>query len=964
MPRKRKFAGGGALRAAIKRIERTKPSASDALELARLKRMRANAGSIEGVYAGAGQEYDAVRAAMLGRALNDGIYAADKTFPEPSVNLLKLVDPAAPSSVARGALSFRNPGHFSGAQGVPPDAVYIDDLGALRTPHVPVGSALLHRLQEETNGLPLVLESLERPETLQWYADRGFREIPKDSLGKNPFGSRLPALILPRGAKLKAKGGRVKTDKQVSADMREGALSGLRRFFSAIPQAVRDWPQQTWDMVRMPADLLLGSPDENRIAREYAATDLKPLPADTARNPHRPGSPESKAYETMAWANPLQAAVFAPAQTARMVASPIGQATLGGLAALTLPGVNMPSAFAAGNIIKPTGGQWLGTGEGGTLRRVLNSLKREGTDLDPSKSITQKQFNTIERAFPELIYDYGNAQNVAGRHTMHYASDFWPWVQKERPQHFADLMEGRFPHAALNRWIDGPLRKYILRDLATEGDPVRALAERGVLHVDRQPGYFIQSYAKKARNLAGFPEEGSAQHPLAKSWEALADTIVAPSKAAAWQRHGDNLPREIKSDTAWLAKTPPDTPVYNLKDWGDTATQDLGLDHLLDELSNALNPQSGLPRELLLKPNSLQRLSMPQAVEHVARINAWREAQKVAANQELANRAAVVREYAENNPKGLRWVELKANTDIPLPDDIKVKPGKNGIWFMESADGIQTRLGSFDDVPLQQQKAAAEKAAIGKISEVRKALADQLKYEGDTMGHCVGGYCDDVLEGRSRIFSLRDAKGEPHVTVEVQTAKVNPNADSIEESGIEPLIGELEKTHPQLSEFLLLEPANKDLQKQLKQVRPDLFKKYFDPFESQKIVQIKGKANRAPNPEYLPFVQDFVRNSPLGSAWDDVGDLQNAGLRRTIDAFNSNELKKIQDAGIEVPFLATQQELQDIGKRVWPDSWGSILPVEKAEGGSVRAEDWKSAYNAGVNDDWKADYNLSLQETA
>jgi hypothetical protein len=50
----------------------------------------------------------------------------------------------------------------------------------------------------------------------------------------------------------------------------------------------------------------------------------------------------------------------------------------------------------------------------------------------------------------------------------------------------------------------------------------------------------------------------------------------------------------------------------------------------------------------------------------------------------------------------------------------------------------------------------------------RKQLEDALKYEGDTMGHCVGGYCDDVAEGRSRIYSLRDKRGEPHVTVEVK----------------------------------------------------------------------------------------------------------------------------------------------------------------------------------------------------
>ena len=43
-----------------------------------------------------------------------------------------------------------------------------------------------------------------------------------------------------------------------------------------------------------------------------------------------------------------------------------------------------------------------------------------------------------------------------------------------------------------------------------------------------------------------------------------------------------------------------------------------------------------------------------------------------------------------------------------------------------------------------------------------------------------------------------------------------------------------------------------------------------------RIVQIKGKQNRAPNPEYLPFVQDFVKSGQ----WSDVGDLRNAGLMK------------------------------------------------------------------------------------
>lgn len=52
---------------------------------------------------------------------------------------------------------------------------------------------------------------------------------------------------------------------------------------------------------------------------------------------------------------------------------------------------------------------------------------------------------------------------------------------------------------------------------------------------------------------------------------------------------------------------------------------------------------------------------------------------------------------------------------------------------------------------------------------------------------------------------------------------------------------------------------------------------------AEEIVQIKGKANKAPKEEYLPAVQDFVRSGN----WSDVGDLKNAGL---IDIQNPGQL--------------------------------------------------------------------------
>lgn len=342
----------------------------------------------------------------------------------------------------------------------------------------------------------------------------------------------------------------------------------------------------------------------------------------------------------------------------------------------------------------------------------------------------------------------------------------------------------------INNWIEGPLTKYVKRDMATEGDPVRKLAEQGILHSND-----VELWGRNFVHPSGEHYEKLAKNPMAQAWENASDNMLRSEPASTYQNFGSsNLGEE------WVNKLDPDTPFYLPKD--NTVGVNLGFSHLTDELANALNPESGLPRHLQLTPEQMQQMGMEKAVRHVDAINKWRAAQKAEANAKLAQSPAVrmMREYAENNPKGLRWVELK---QPDLPEGMTLRKDPFGVEEIVDQTGkVVTDAGTLKDPRIQ-------------------ALREQLKYEGDTMGHCVGGYCDNVASGKSRIFSLRDAKGEPHVTIET---------------------------------------------------RPD--------GETQSIVQIKGKQNLKPKDEYLPFVQDFVRNHPEGGKWGDIGDLNNAGLYR------------------------------------------------------------------------------------
>lgn len=466
-------------------------------------------------------------------------------------------------------------------------------------------------------------------------------------------------------------------------------------------------------------------------------------------------------------------------------------------------------------VVKPKGGNFLA----GTVERVVEPMKTRVVGSDPAQRLRD--------------LDAAYAQNVEAGVAMD-------------PAVFARERARLEPEVAMNRWLDTKLAKYFRNEMATPEDPLRALAERGVLHYDPTPtGYSVSGQ----RVAAGFPEEGMAQSDLAKRWEKRADTFFNELQASDLTR---GYPELVEKDP-WLAKVPPETRVYELL---GGANEELGMQHLVDELRNAVNPESGLPANLRLKYSDLERVTVPQAVERVAKINEWRAANKAEADAARAMNPAThtVKEYPD---QGFKWVELKTG-DLP--------------------EGWTQKNSAFYDPTGERH-----------VHPGAEALADALKYEGETMGHCVGGYCPDVLEGRSRIYSLRDKKGQPHVTIEVQPGEgsvyqylASKNLD---------LEKEAQKIYPKSSKI-----ASQDLLISDIEATPE----YAEWVRSlpQEIVQIKGSGKKDrgqkirhsgtgykdnPDAHLLPAVQDFIRSGN----WSKIGDLENAGL---VDVQDPNAL--------------------------------------------------------------------------
>jgi hypothetical protein len=253
-------------------------------------------------------------------------------------------------------------------------------------------------------------------------------------------------------------------------------------------------------------------------------------------------------------------------------------------------------------------------------------------------------------------------------------------------------------------------------------------------------------------------------------------------------------------------------------------------------------------------------MSFPAAVERVGRINQFRvkEMERAALSNLDSPAVQTFKEYADDNPMGLRWTELKAPELTPesLPEGWRYE---DGYYVSPKGDYLQSH----------PNESAAE-----------RDLRTALQYEGDTMGHCVGGYCPDVMEGRSRIFSLRDAKGEPHVTIETRPGGERKALSEIPRDVLDEITADaMAETNAVTGPMGI----SMDDPRWTRTYQTNLGLKQREwvadnPLPDE-IVQIKGKQNLAPKDTYLPFVQDFVKSQN----WTNIGDMQNTGLVRLPD---------------------------------------------------------------------------------
>lgn len=724
-------------------------------------------------------------------------------------------------------------------------------------------------------------------------------------------GIQRPEVLLPdvyaKGGKVHmADGGSPKySTSQAIKDIVGGSLSNLESMARGSVAGLVGAPGDINELIR---DTLGINPFPELPAAPTSERILKAVPRITA--PRK----ESEGMETLgAFVQPTDALVAAGRGVgmAAKAASPTAAKMAADFYEKAVEsGMAVPAKL---DVVKPKGGNWL-VGGSQAPEGILKALVSAAAEDRPYMNFVQRQNESGDEFRNWLLQQL--EQNPEYRST--------PGIEAAN-QFLASRGEPLLQGDPVNSWLKAKLPKYIKNEMGTPEDPIRLQADawaeeqsgllaqkdaqianavqkmekarqaRGLtpeemtrsqeqirqLRLEREfiaeqrgihynPDYLgVNRYrAPDVRNQAGYPKEGMGTSEAGRAWEAASDVSINPqwpyieqlpmsnvaAKAKAYGKTEQEMLNEgLNYIGGQFAVKNPEALAYSI----NTGTSPgLGFNHLSDELRNATNPESGLPKELLLSAKDLEKMSVPQAVRHVDKINAFRAVQKAEVNAAIAGNAAThtLKEYPE---AGKRWVELKL-PEVELPEGAKrvQSSATQGGIDVPGLGVITAKWNPETGLDWAQAESDAKKI-LG-----QKPLEDALKYEGEQLSHCVGGYCPDVIRGESRILSLRSDNGRPLATIELGEEQY-PNKDLI--GAIKKLGANYADVADEAMRRVGIDPAN---QKAATEEQREAFQKAFDDIYKElggtkiiEIKQIKGRRN-APPKEHLNEVMDFLRDNP------------------------------------------------------------------------------------------------------
>lgn len=507
------------------------------------------------------------------------------------------------------------------------------------------------------------------------------------------------------------------------------------------------------------------------------------------------------------------------------------------------------------------------------------------------------------------------------------------WLHTEGTEYLDGLVNYR-DDPAIGDWVRGPLRRYVRKDLGAETDPLLKLANEGIFTVPREklsnPGNWIKAHAARNRHLGGLPQP-ELKSEGAQQWSDLADALVRPQEVGGvrtglwdrWQELQNQLsyggepganskywPKLVRHEGEWLGKLPDEEKLYQFA--GDEAPWTLGFDRTVDALRQGMS-MGDLPTHLALSPEKLKQMGIEKAVRYQNELDTFLKNRDV---QELleAGRSPIY--------SGKRLKEFDNGyyiTELGLPEALTedmqklVRQNPDGTWTALTPGGkpMQRRLTPGSESPLVE---------VVEDTPERAILGGALGHEGRIMDHCVGGYCGEVAEGRTRILSLRDPEGKSHVTFEIEQPA---------DLELQRRVKELQDAHTKHVQEVGIDDAL-DFPTWLEENAPEMLQYGPDVFDNDAVQpmvrQVYGAANSTPKDEYKALASQYLKETGLAG---DAQAMRNAGLYpvRTRNAhFTKDELRQLVDEG-------------DVdAKAVWDSEFGDWEAYK--EGGLVETDDF------------------------
>ena len=377
---------------------------------------------------------------------------------------------------------------------------------------------------------------------------------------------------------------------------------------------------------------------------------------------------------------------------------------------------------------------------------------------------------------------------------------------------------------------------------------------------DVQATRMVEGYLKKHAGTATDPLK-DIELPDGTRWEDAMDQVIGSRPAKDYGPKGSQGAIKGLRNLMAEGKVSPDEPVYQIA--SEHFPKQFG--HVGEQVGTAVIKV----QDYLAHVGDYMHLEVPvekwgqyDLVRAVKETKAWDDRMAKAAEKARAKENDVARARMETMTKEMEWPDGSKLVVLDKPGDFAHESTVMG----HSVRGYEPHKGGIE----RYDEAGGEFPGDPKphpdwIPESEKG-ADTARFGSGHPDYGLGGW-EAIKSGEAQVLSLRDAKGQSHVTIEMQP-RVAGNTNRFQE---------YDRTY------------ELDGGRTFKSYDDWMAKTY--PNETAPIIrQIRGKGNAPVAERYQQQIADFLNSKE----WGNVGDLESAGITdlRMKDGFTQPEVYK------------------------------------------------------------------------